>query len=297
MPNRFINPMRRMPGIGELKRFVRRHYPARHPYSPLPDYREVKARSEELFSKEVDPGPSIDLRSDAQVSLLRDLAVFYVEFTWPERWRPGYRFYLANTWFRHGDAIILYAMLRHCRPQRVIEVGSGFSSALMLDTNEKFLNRSSRFTFIEPSPGRLLDLLDATDRQSVHLLRNVLQATPLSTFLELQANDFLFIDSSHVSKIGSDVNYIFFEVLPMLRSGVIVHFHDIFWPFEYPREWIMDGGALNEAYVLRAFLQYNDKFEIMLFNSYIGYKCAPLVRELMPEFLKNTGGSLWLRKK
>jgi predicted O-methyltransferase YrrM len=286
-----------LPGLGALMRYVRRHYPGRHAYSPLPDYGEVKSRADLLFSKDVDLGPSIQLRSEAQVALLNELACFYPQFDWPEHRQPEYRYYLANDWFRHGDAIILYAMLRYLRPKKVIEVGSGFSSALMLDTNEKFLDHSSRFTFIEPSPGRLFELLDQMDRQSVHLLRNVLQETPISTFSELDTNDILFIDSSHISKIGSDVNYALFQVLPSLRPGVVVHFHDVFWPFEYPQEWILEGRTLNEAYFLRAFLQYNQAFQVLLFNSYIGYKFGPLVKKIMPEFLKDTGGSIWLRKE
>jgi predicted O-methyltransferase YrrM len=205
---------------------------------------------------------------------------------------------LANPWFGHGDAISLYAMLRHLRPKRVIEVGSGFTSALMLDTDEKFLGRSVRFTFIEPFPeGRLLGILRDEDRQSVRLVQDIVQAAPLTTIAELDSNDILFIDSSHVSKIGSDVNYIFFEVLPALRPGVVVHFHDVLWPFEYPQAWVMEGAALNEAYILRAFLQYNQVFEVLLFNSYLGYKFAPLLEKLMPRFLNDPGGSLWLRKR
>jgi predicted O-methyltransferase YrrM len=286
-----------VPGFGALTRYIRRHYPGRHSYSPLPDFREVNSRAEVLFSKEVDLGPSIELRSEAQVALLNELARFYPQFDWPEHRRPEYRFYLANNWFRHGDAIILYAMLRYLRPTNVIEIGSGFSSALMLDTNEKYLGHSIRFTFIEPSPGRLLELLDDQDSESVHLIPKLVQATPINTFSVLDSNDVLFIDSSHVSKIGSDVNYILFEVLPALRPGVMVHFHDVFWPFEYPKQWIMDGGALNEAYILRAFLQYNQTFRMVLFNSYLGYKCVPLFKKLMPKCLTDTGGSLWLRKE
>jgi predicted O-methyltransferase YrrM len=287
----------RVPGFGALTRYIRRHYPGRRSYSPLPDYREVNSRAQVLFSKEVDLGPSIELRSEAQMALLNELARFYPQFDWPELRRPEYRFYLANNWFRHGDAIILYAMLRYLRPTNVIEIGSGFSSALMLDTNEKYLGHSVRFTFIEPSPGRLLELLDDQDNESVHLIPKFVQATPINTFTALDSNDVLFIDSSHVSKIGSDVNYIFFEVLPALKPGVMVHFHDVFWPFEYPKQWIMDGGALNEAYILRAFLQYNQAFRIMLFNSYLGYRFVPLLENLMPRFLRDTGGSLWLRKQ
>jgi hypothetical protein len=115
-------------------------------------------------------------------------------------------------------------------------------------------------------------------------------------FTQLEENDILFIDSSHVSKIGSDVNYILFNVLPKLNPGVIVHFHDILWPFEYPQEWINQGWAWNEAYMLRAFLQFNTKFQVSLFNSYVGHTFNDYLADNMPLMLEDTGGSIWLKK-
>ena len=97
--------------------------------------------------------------------------------------------------------------------------------------------------------------------------------------------------------MGSDVNYLFFEILPVLEPGVIVHVHDVLWPFEYPRTWVLEGRAWNEAYLLRAFLQYNSTFEVMLFNAWIGQAARDLAAELMPEFLVNPGGSFWMRKR
>ena len=93
------------------------------------------------------------------------------------------------------------------------------------------------------------------------------------------------------------MNYLVFEILPRLKPGVVVHIHDIMWPFEYPKEWLMEGRAWNEAYIVRAFLQYNEAFDIVLFNSYVGHCFRGLLEELMPRFLENTGGSLWLQKR
>ena len=99
-----------------------------------------------------------------------------------------------------------------------------------------------------------------------NLRQQTLQSVGVEVFEELGRGDILFIDSTHVSKLGSDVNYLFFEILPRLRSGVRVHIHDVFFPFEYPPKWIAKGIAWNENYLLRGFLQYNDKFRIVLFN-------------------------------
>jgi len=108
--------------------------------------------------------------------------------------------------------------------------------------------------------------------------------------------DILFVDSTHVSKLGSDVNWIFFEILPRLRSGVLVHIHDVFYPFEYPEPWSLEGRSWNEVYILRAFLEYNNQFKILLFPSYAQIFYEQWFRENMPLVLENRGGCMWLRK-
>ena len=120
-----------------------------------------------------------------------------------------------------------------------------------------FFDNEIQCTFIEPHPKLLKSLLKQGDLERIEIVPRPLQDVDLELFESLRANDILFIDSTHVAKIGSDVNRIFFEILPALATGVYVHFHDIFYPFEYPREWIYEGRAWNEAYMLRAFLMYN----------------------------------------
>jgi len=99
-----------------------------------------------------------------------------------------------------------------------------------------------------------------------------------------------------VSKLNSDVNRIFFDLLPSIKKGVLIHFHDIFWPFEYPKEWIREGRAWNEAYLLRAFLEFNDSYEIVFFVSYMHTFHTELLQEQMPLCLKNSGANIWIRK-
>jgi len=122
------------------------------------------------------------------------------------------------------------------------------------------------------------------------------QLVPPNFFLRLQHGDILFIDSSHVSKVGSDLNYLLFHILPILKSGVIIHFHDILYPFEYPKEWIYEGRFWNEAYLLKAFLMYNCDFEILLFNDYMVKEEKEFLRGIDDRLLSG-GGSIWLRKK
>ena len=185
-------------------------------------------------------------------------------------------------------------MLRHFTPRRLVEVGSGYSSALILDTLEQ-LSIPVEVTFIEPYSERLLGLLSRTDHQH-KLLEMPVQSVDMGVFEALDANDILFIDSSHVVKTGSDVAHLVFEVFPRLKPGVIIHVHDILWPFEYPREWMLNGIAWNEAYVLRAFLMDNPRYEVIYYNAFIAACYPDALAAAVPMSLNSTGGSLWLRK-
>jgi hypothetical protein len=208
----------------------------------------------------------------------------------------GLRYYFENPAYSYSDAILLHCMIRFLKPKRIIEVGSGFSSCMILDTNELFFAGSIVTTFIEPYPELLLSLIKDKDKSKIKTIPSRLQEVDLGEFEALQANDILFIDSTHVSKINSDVNCIFFDILPRLSSGVHVHFHDIFFPFEYPKDWVYEGRAWNEAYLLRAFLQYNSAFRVVLMNTFMEYFNESFFQQKMPLCLRNTGGSIWIRK-
>ena len=270
--------------------------PLGHFHSPIPDQDEVLANERTIWGPLPRTLPGIDLNESGQLALLAELKPYYNALPFEENPKSGLRYYLNNPWFGHGDAIALYCMLRHFKPNRLIEVGSGFSSAVVLDTNDLFLDGNISCTFIEPNPQRLLSLFTDKDRRSQRLIAAPVQNVDLAVFEQLEANDILFVDSSHVSKVHSDVNRIVFEILPRLAKGVLIHFHDVFYPFEYPKEWITNGVAWNEDYLLRAFLQYNHAFRIEWFNAYMGCFHQNTLRETMPLWLKNPGGSIWLRK-
>jgi predicted O-methyltransferase YrrM len=191
---------------------------------------------------------------------------------------------------------MLYGMLREAQPARIIEVGSGFSSAAMLDLNDHVFNGRIQFTFIDPDMGRLKPLLREGDGARVTLIERRVQEVPVATFSQLGENDVLFIDSSHVSKFGSDVNRLFFDVLPVLAPGVLIHIHDIAGNLEYPRDWLEDGRAWNEQYLLRAFLMHNRAYRIELFSSWLSNQRHEWLKEKMPMCARGGGGQLWLRK-
>jgi predicted O-methyltransferase YrrM len=211
--------------------------------------------------------------------------------------KSGLRYYYPNPFFPLADAAAVSAMMVHFKPKRIIEIGSGFSSAVMLDTNDRFLNNTCQLTFIEPDPVRLYSLLSDEDKKQNKIIPKIIQEVDLGIFNALEAGDILFVDSSHVSKMGSDVNLILFKILPRLKPGTIIHFHDIFFPFEYPEYWVMDffrGFGWNEAYLIRAYLANNDKYRIIYWNSYLQTFHRSLFEAKFPEYSKDSGGSIWL---
>ncbi len=269
---------------------LRSPYPPGHFHSPIPDLDDVRAREAQIFA--VPPSlPGIDLRAEAQLELLPEFEVYAKDMPFGTTTGET-RYRLANRWFAHGDGVALYSMLRRLRPKRYVEVGSGWSSALTLDVNELFLDRAVHCTFIEPDPRRLRALLRTGD--SVELLERPLHAVPPEVLTDLSPGDVLFIDSSHVSRVGSDVNQLLLDVLPALPAGVHVHVHDIFYPFEYPPRWVYRGRVWTEGYLLRALLTGNPRLRITWFNSYLGQFHREPVAAALPAWAPVPGSSIWL---
>jgi hypothetical protein len=268
-------------------------FPPGHALSPLPSGTDIEAHA--AFDWHPDAVPGIDLRADEQWRLLQRLSVHYPRLPFTSQPAPGRRYYFDNTSYSYADAILLGCMMLELEPRRVIEVGSGFSSAAMLDISDRCFGGRIEFTFIDPDPSRLQSLVDGTDIRA-RILPTMLQDVPADTFGALAAGDILFIDSSHVSKLGSDVNRLVFDILPLLAAGVFIHVHDVLYPFEYPQAWLQRGWVWNEQYLLHAFLQYNDSFEIRLLSSLMLEQHRPWFGEHMPDCLRNPGGCLWLEK-
>jgi len=269
--------------------------PPGHFYSTIPSMKEVGENSAVIFDKSK-PVLGVSINEDEQLSLLREFSQYYGDLPFSEQSESDLRYYYNNPFFGYGDGIVLYSFLRHFKPSRVVEVGSGYSSALMLDTDESFLNGETEFVFIEPYSERLRGLLRKKELAKLDILESPVQSVDKAVFTDLNAGDILFIDSSHVVKIGSDVDYLLSQILPVLKPGVIIHFHDVLWPFEYPESWVRQGRSWNEAYFIRTFLQYNSDFEIMVFNSYIGDVHPKELALNLPLCSKMPGGSIWLRK-
>lgn len=272
-------------------------WPAGHFYSPVPSLADVARDDSMIFATKGREIPGVDLRESEQIALLDTFRPLYASLDFPERKTPGFRYYFENPNYSYSDAVFLHCMIRHLKPRRILEIGSGHSSCATLDTNERCFAGGIETTFIEPYPELLLSLVTEEDRRSIRILPERVQDVPISEFKALEANDILFVDSTHVSKVNSDVNRIFAEILPVLQRGVHVHFHDAFYPFEYPREWIYQGRAWNELYMLRAFLQYNAGFSVVLMNSFLEQFHREYLQEHMPNCLRCPGASLWMRRE
>ena len=204
-------------------------------------------------------------------------------------------YFVHNGHFGEADGDVLHSVIRHFKPRRIVEVGSGWSTLLSeysLAKNRSESGVASELTAIEPYPRPFL--LERSSAGAITLIRKKIQEVNLDLFATLEENDILFIDSSHVVSIGSDVNREFLEILPRLKKGVLVHVHDIFLPDEYPESWVKKLRIFwNEAYLLQAFLAHNSAFEVV----WAGYWMKVTHPEKCRSMFRSAGtSSFWIRK-
>jgi hypothetical protein len=265
-----------------------------HFYSPVPVMKEIEAQQDRIFRRS-DHLEGLDLNEENQLALFKTLAPLMNDVSLNAEPQPDRRYFTNNDFYAQGDGYILQAFLRHLRPKRYLEVGSGWTTALALDTNDRWLDSQLRITCIEPKPDHLNSLLRPGD--DVEIMVTQVQDVDVARFEELEPNDILFIDCSHVVKTGSDAHHLITRVLPLVPAGVYVHIHDIFWPFEYPRLWVEQGRAWSEGYLLHAFLLFNPAFEIVLFNDWLTNQHYDLMVGEVPALAPGAGGALWLRRR
>lgn len=289
--------MNRLPYVRTLHRLnTNSRFPAGHFYSSVISLDEVREKQDEIWPKALPESlTGIDLWTEEQLGLLGEFKSFYGDFLFPVDKEKRFRYFLNNPFFSYGDGFILFSMIRNFKPKRIIEIGSGFSSALMMDTNDLFFNSEIQLTFVEPFPGNRLNHLIGKAEENIQLIEEEVQTVDPDLFKSLEAGDILFVDSSHVVKTGSDVHFILKKILPGLKKGVLIHFHDIHFPFEYPKDWVLSGFGWNEVYYIHAFLMYNEQFRIRMFNDFLS-KCHSENINSIPLMTKAAGSSLWLEK-
>jgi len=249
-----------------------------HYYEPLPDFRSIT--SEQITQRRTYPG--IDFRWEEELALLSELAKYCDEFRELE-------FDFENDYFGGFDAAIYYALIRHLKPNRIVEIGGGFSTQLA--AKALAANRKGKLVCIEPYPERL----NGSER-NVELIQKRVEEMNVEFFSSLEANDILFIDSSHTVKFRSDVCFEFLEVLPRLARDVWVHVHDIFFPHDYPAEWLINRRlALNEQYLLEAFLSFNKTFAPQLANHWLCLEHGEVAASVWPR-ADNRASSFWMKR-
>jgi Methyltransferase domain len=202
------------------------------------------------------------------------------------------QYFLDNDWFRSVDAEVLYCVIRRFQPANVVEVGSGFSTRLMRRAIKEG-KLTTRVTSIDPHPNT------SVQPYADEYIRAAVEDLESAQLLDLLSpGDILSIDSSHTVKTGGDVPYLILEILPRLKPGVLIHIHDIFLPFDYPEEWVLEHWRWNEQYLLHAFLSFNETFEILWPASYVWAKHrSEVLRVIITASPAARPSSLWMRKR
>ncbi len=280
---------------------IRSAHPNGHFYSPVVNPADLLAKAPHIWSPQAPPIAGIDFNHKTHEMVLGNWFPKHIsKYDYPDvldgQQDNNQHFFTRNSQFSWLDARTLFVLLNEIKPTRMIEVGSGYSSLLTADVNRRFLNNSCTFQCIEPYPRNFLTTGLAGMSE---LITQHVQDVPASDFETLESGDILFIDSSHVCKTGSDVNYLYFEVLPRLKPGVLIHVHDIFLPLEYPQEWVLDENrSWNEQYLLRALLMYSDSFQVLFGCSYAFYQFPELVIRALDlhSGAGFGGGSFWFTK-
>jgi len=271
-----------------------------HFYEPIPDTRTLR---DDIWLKQSEL-IGIDINEQGQIDLLRKFSSqFKDEYENFPRHKTSipYQYYIKNGQFESVDGEILYCMIRYFKPRRILEIGSGYSTCLsaqaILRNKEADNGYECELAAIEPYPDEILKVgFPGLSK----LIPEKVQEVPLSEFKKLTESDILFIDSSHVLKIGSDVQYEYLEILPRLNKGVIVHVHDILLPAEYSKEWVLKYRRFwTEQYLLQAFLTFNDYFEVLWAGNYMHLKHPDKLETAFSSYKrdeKKGRKSFWMKK-
>ncbi len=263
-----------------------------HFYSPIPDTRFIK--NQKIYNYKIfgfDEKENLKFFNYLHKKYEKEWSLLINEFN------------IENGTFEGLDAFICYSIIREFKPKKIIEIGSGNTTKLFLIAGNKKIN----LTCIDPYYQEITGVN--------YFIKDRVENIDIDFFKRLDSNDILFIDSSHTVKSQNDVLFLIFEVFPVLKKGVIIHFHDIFLPLDYPISWIKEELRFwNEQYIVGAFLMENKNYKILISNSLLGFKYPEIIKEKLPlpEKLKSKyeniyrkmfnnvkwfgGGSLWLKK-
>jgi hypothetical protein len=285
----FFKTFNTRPELAEAAGF---HVHQRNFDSPLPLLEEIDRAK--LSRPRLLPG--IDLRVSSALALIEQLRPFIAELDSVPYERDGASpFWFNNKTFTDFDAAVLYAMLRHLKPRRYIELGCGFSSLVSSRALQRNHREGTHCEAVYSDPQPRVDL--AGTLAYGRLIQQRVQDLPLDLFGKLQAGDVLFIDTSHVLKVQSDVEVELLRIVPSLASGVWIQIHDIFTPYDYPDEWIFSPLRLgyNEQYAVECLLSGGKRYQAELPLHLLIRDHRPAMEQFFPRG-RQPGQSLWLRK-
>jgi predicted O-methyltransferase YrrM len=265
---------------------VRYHY-----YQPIPRIEDI---SKQAWQRDRLAG--IDLNEGGQLSLLKQLNYQNELAVLPQDDKAGeVRYFYNNSNFGPGDAEIYYSIIRSFKPRRILEIGGGYSTSiahLAVQAN----GNGTQHICVEPYEEPWLETLGLTQ-----IIRSKVEDLPIELFASLRENDILFIDSSHVLRTGGDVWFEYLQILPSLNPGVLVHVHDVFLPYPYPKEWMTERRLYwTEQYLLQAVLQNNSSFEVLLALHFLSKEHHSELARVCPIYAAQPlrkPGSFWLRKR
>jgi hypothetical protein len=257
-----------------------------HFYWPVPDLAELERSDWAVY-----PQPErCPFQLHRQAALAREFSDLYGD-EWTFDSRPSPRSYhYGNGFFESCDAEVAYSMVRHWKPARIVEIGCGFSSRVMLAAlraNREFDGVPGKLIALDPNPDRLPrgEFRSEDDYQAIQM---PVQRLDPGVFSELRPDDIVFIDSSHVVSVGSDVTREYLQILPRVPPGVLVHIHDIFLPYDYPRDAVLNNLCFwSEQYLLQAFLTFNTEFEVLWSASAMQDEFGPVLDECFPDWTRS----------
>ena len=269
-------------------------YPIRdHYYYPL--FKDSRLKKSLREARNL---PGIDFGVEKQLNLLENFtfAKELEDMKLNEKKYEIEEFYLGNGSFESGDAEFIYQFIRFFKPKNVIEIGSGNSTKIAnkaLRRNKSENKKDYSHICIEPYEMAWLETLDVT------VIRNTLENCEIEIFDKLEANDLLFIDSSHIIRPQGDVLKEYLEIIPRLKSGVIIHVHDIFTPRDYLDEWIKENVWFwNEQYLLECLLSNTQRYEILAALNFLKHSNYSKLKKVCPYLDKNREpGSIYFNVK
>ena len=241
-----------------------------HYYVPISNIYDLKKNTSWRKKSEL-LGIKVDINK--QLKNLYRIMPFQSEFKSGEQYIQAIKLN-AGPGFGVIEAQALYGFIKYYKPNLTIEIGSGVSTHIMLSADLKNIH------CIEPYPSNYL-----IKNKNINLIKKKLQDVDLKIFEKLKKGDLLFIDSTHTLKIGSDVSVIYLDIIPRLKPGVVVHIHDIGFPYNYLPDIENTFFQWMETQFLHALMINNKKIDILFCLSHLHYEKPKELKKIFPNYI------------